>query len=816
LETLVKSAGFNRVLASTAFGLVLVLSNHPGMAQRIGQQDIDTAVPMPEASLRPSLTANNVADIARQAPPTEPGAEPKQETAAPASEPAQPEPADSAVGAAVPMPETTLPPPLTAEDIASSPGAAPAETAKAAQKQEIAPGADPVTAESAVSQQPIGAVVPMPETTLPPPLMAKDIASSPNAAPAETAKAAQKQEIAPGADPAAADSAVSQQPIGAVVPMPETTLPPPLTAKDIASGPSAAPSETAKAAREQDAATPASATADGAVADQLHDMIASRLDRIVKRKADREGVESFYKTRNYAPLWVSNGDADARAKAAIAYLAQVDSVGLDPNDYPTPDFKSVVTAETLAQDELKLTASVLSYARQAQIGRIHFSRVGTDIQFNLVAPEPAKVLAELADGNDAGKVLDGFNPPQPEFKALGAKLAKLRKRPAASDTKAEDKPEPPRVHVPDGKILRPGMKDARVVSLRKRLDIAGDKDNPLYDDEVRDAVKTFQTESEIAVDGNLDLNTVRTLNGEKKVAHGPSADLINTIIVNMERWRWMPRNLGNPHVIVNVPDYTLTLYNDGKRYWHTKIVAGKPGKATPMVSADMKFITVNPTWNVPPSIIENEYLPALQVDPQALDRIGLKITQDQDGTIHVWQPPGAGNALGRIRFNFPNKFLVYQHDTPDKYLFAHQKRAYSHGCMRVQNPLTYGEKLLSLVLPNEHYTEARLQEMFGGSEININFPKFIPVHLTYQTAFVDDHGKLQLREDVYGRDARMIAILKGSERRVADLAIERHANTSSKPVRMPVGLYGDRGYYRGPRYSGGGYSGPSFLDFLSR
>jgi murein L,D-transpeptidase YcbB/YkuD len=236
-------------------------------------------------------------------------------------------------------------------------------------------------------------------------------------------------------------------------------------------------------------------------------------------------------------------------------------------------------------------------------------------------------------------------------------------------------------------------------------------------------------------------------------------------------------------------------------------VAGKPGKATPMVSAEMKFITVNPTWNVPPSIIENEYLPALEQDPQALDRIGLKLTQDADGTVHISQPPGAGNALGRIRFNFPNKFLVYQHDTPDKYLFAKEKRAYSHGCMRVQNPLTYGEKLLSLVMPSEHYTEARLEKMFGGSEININFPKNIWVHLTYQTAFVDEDGKLQLREDVYGRDARMIAILKGSERKVADIAIERVPNSSSKPVLMPVGMYGGGG-------GGGNYSGPGFFDFF--
>src|SRR5674536_127079 len=137
-----------------------------------------------------------------------------------------------------------------------------------------------------------------------------------------------------------------------------------------------------------------------------------------------------------------------------------------------------------------------------------------------------------------------------------------------------------------------------------------------------------------------------------------ASDVYKRQIVNMERWRWLPRDIGNPHVIVNVPDYTLTLYDNDKVYWTTKIVVGKPGKATPMVSAEMKFITVNPTWNVPPSIIENEYLPALQEDPQALDRIGLKVTQDADGTVHISQPPGAGNALGRIRFNFPNKFLV--------------------------------------------------------------------------------------------------------------------------------------------------------------
>jgi len=613
-----------------------------------------------------------------------------------------------------------------------------------------------------------------------------------------------------------------EKPVEASVPMPDTSLPPPLTAKDVeAPAKQLAPANRIEDESKQSAATPSAEpakaataptaapvpTADSGVADKLRELIGSRqFERLVGLKADRAGIEAFYSARNYAPLWVTNNAGNERAKAAIAYLAQADTVGLDPSDYRTPDFKSAATADLLAEAELKLTATSLMFARHAQIGRIHFTRVGADIQYDLVAPDSADVLAKLADSNDAGKVLDGFNPPQPEFKALKAKLAELRKSPVAVDSRAEAKSEQPRIQLPDGKILRPGMKDARVVALRKRLGVAGDKDNPLYDDAVRDAVKTFQTESDIGVDGNLGPNTVRALNGEQKEAHHASADPIDTIIVNMERWRWLPRNLGNPHVIVNVPDYTLSLYNDGKVYWKTKIVAGKPGLATPMVSAEMKFITVNPTWNVPPSIIEKEYLPALEQDPQALDRIGLRLTQDADGTIHISQPPGAGNALGRIRFNFPNKFLVYQHDTPDKYLFAKEKRAFSHGCMRVQNPLTYGEKLLSLVLPKERYTEAKLESMFGGSEININFPKFIPVHLTYQTAFVDDAGKLQLREDVYGRDAKMFAILKSSERKVADIAVERAPNTSSKPVRMPVGMYGGSGY----SYGGGN----NFFDWM--
>ena len=591
-----------------------------------------------------------------------------------------------------------------------------------------------------------------------------------------------------------------------VVPLPDA--PPTPALKDLSAG-SGAPAAAQDAAAPAPAAVvvapaPTTVAADSAVSDKLRDIVTGKsLDRVLGRKGDRAGVEAFYTARGFKPLWITNGAAGERVKSAIGYLAKADAVGLEPSDYPTPDFSAASNADALADAELKLTASVMTFARQAQIGRIHYTRIAGDIEFDLKAPEPADVLSKLSASDDAAAALDSYNPPMAEFKALRTKLAELRSGKGVA-VKEEAKAAP-KVQVPEGKMLRPGMKDARVVALRKRLDVKGDKENTLYDNDVRDAVRAFQTTAELTNDGNLGPSTVKALNGEKKeAAKGPSADPIDTIIVNMERWRWFPRDLGNQHVIVNVPDFRLTLWNNNKVYWTTKIVAGKPGShATPMISAEMKFITVNPTWNVPPSIIQNEYLPALQQDPQALERIGLKVEQAADGTVRIYQPPGAGNALGRIRFNFPNKFLVYQHDTPDKHLFAKEERAFSHGCMRVQNPLTYGEKLLSLALPNEHYTEAKLEKMFGGSEVNINFPKNIWVHLTYQTAFVDEEGKFQFRKDVYGRDARMIAVLKGNERKVADLAVERASSSSSKPVKMPVGMYG-----------GNRYSGPNFFDML--
>ncbi len=257
---------------------------------------------------------------------------------------------------------------------------------------------------------------------------------------------------------------------------------------------------------------------------------------------------------------------------------------------------------------------------------------------------------------------------------------------------------------------------------------------------------------------------------------------IDAILANMERWRWLPRELGTAYVMVNIPDYTLTVMKDGKSVWSTRIVVGQPGKhATPLLAETMKYITFNPTWNVPPSIIRNEYLPALARDPTALARIGLRIGRNSDGSIRIYQPPSDRNALGRVRFNFPNQFLVYQHDTPDKYLFSKPVRAYSHGCMRVEHPDQYAETLLSISQPEEGYTVQRIRSLYGRGERNINLKNPIPVYLTYQTVFFDEAGQVQTRPDIYGLDTNVTALLRGKPA-VADMPVARNYGGDS-PVR---------------------------------
>ncbi len=620
----------------------------------------------------------------------------------------------------------------------------------------------------------IDAAVPMPEPANVPPPTIGDFKPDTAAVAPSPATPAKKQEAAA---PAA--------------PITTATVPPAATAPTATSPATAAATPAVEPAK----AAPAVAAADQPVADKLRDLIASKGTRYFDRKTERTAVENFYKDRNYAPLWSETGAATARAKSVIARLKDASSEGLNAADYPVPDFAAATTPDAQAEAELRLTESMLDYARQAQSGRMHWSRVSADISYPEHPTDPVEVLINVSTAKDASAALEGYNPQHKGYKGLKAKLAELRgvtedtsKQVAEGDTlkfvKPTKKNKTPVV-----------MEDERVPSLRAKLDITENADDKHYDATVANAVRKFQAGNDLKATGVLDNATVRALNGPK------SDRKIDIVRANMERWRWLPRelgaaSLGNAYVILNIPDYTLKLMQGEKQVWTTRVVVGKPGKhATPELTETMKFITVNPTWNVPPSIIYNEYLPALAQDPTVLDRMGLKLARAADGSVRISQPPGEANALGRIRFNFPNKFLVYQHDTPDKHLFAKEERAFSHGCMRVQNPDQYAANLLSIALPKEHYTAEKIKGMYGRSEININFPTPIPVNITYQTAFVDDAGKLEFRKDIYGRDSKVISMLKGSEGRDMEVAVSHAQPNYVRPtnVRVPGDSYASNG-----------------------
>ena len=603
--------------------------------------------------------------------------------------------------------------------------------------------------------------------------------------------------------PSAADVAPAPETTGSTaIVLPDPPDLPPPTFKDVAApAPAATPAPAAPAPAAAAPVTPAPpaavVNADQPIRDALREFIgSSRLARVIEKKSERTAVEAFYASRDYAPMFVSPDGATERGKQTIAHLRNADADGMDPNDYPVPSIQAGSAPAAMADAEMRLVESVLDYARHAQMGRVHYSRVSADIFYEQTAPVPLDVLSKVGASSKVADVLNSYQPPQAAYKALRKKLAEVRGRKGdAADAIARG----PVLEVATDKRLKQTilMSDERVPALREKLGLPAVRGDNFYDKPLADAVAQYQKEKGLSATGKLTQQTVDALNGKR---HEKDDQII---IANLERWRWVPRDLGKAHVVLNIPDFSLRVYNNGATIWQTRVVVGKPATPTPLLSETMKYITVNPTWNVPPSIVYNEYLPALQQDPTVLKRMGLNLQQRPDGSVHISQPPGEANALGRVRFNFPNKFLVYQHDTPDKHLFAHSKRAYSHGCMRVQDPTKYAEIMTGLGMPGSNYSADRIKSMFGHSEIDLRFTNQIPVHITYQTAFVDDAGHLQIRDDLYGRDARLLAALK-EDRRQAEIPVARAQPNYNRPsVRLPNGVGNDS-------YSGG----QSFFDRL--
>lgn len=490
--------------------------------------------------------------------------------------------------------------------------------------------------------------------------------------------------------------------------------------------------------------------------------------------AQTQKLYFFYGSRHFEPLWLSQG-ADGKvvfsenAEKIIEVFTKSELEGFRPSDYLTANLDPAAAGTDpakLAALETAFSAAAIKYAQDAFGGRINPRDVDKNWTIEPKRINEAEVLVQLAASDDPGQVLLDLSPKQREFKALRTALSKFYT--------GADEVVDAAVTIPEGVTLKPGMKDERVTLLRQRLDVpepdipetagAEAKVDINYDDALIEAVKGFQTSLGLEADGVIGPATIAALNGG-------SATTKEDIIANMERWRWEPDDYGRFEVEVNIPEFRLWIKKDGEVVHTTRVVVGRPQNQTPVFNNSIKHIVVNPYWNVPPSIATNEIKPHLMANPGYLDGQNMEMlsggkvinasaidwTQTNINNFHIRQKPGAGNALGQIKFLFPNEHDVYLHDTPSKSLFARTFRAYSHGCVRVENPMEFAGALLKL---EPTLNAETLKASFGPKEKWFNLENHIPVHISYFTLRVDEDGTIRSYGDVYGANKKLIQLLE--------------------------------------------------------
>ncbi len=541
-------------------------------------------------------------------------------------------------------------------------------------------------------------------------------------------------------------------------------------------------------------------------ADVEHGTLAFHVHQLLKsggaaplraQAADANAVRAFYKENNFAPIWISAADFNSRASNLLKLFSRSDEEGLEPSVYLPgtlsgfKDKPSNLTREGLARLELELTISALIYARHASAGRLVPNKIGRNFDIKTTPFAPSTALARLASSEDVTSVLRGLHPSHVAYRAMKEELGRLR----ATLATAEEQ-----VVVPFERTLRAGMNRESVQLLRARLAQLGfgveaseqghdEIVDPLsdrfdrarvstaksrsagrftrFDDNLVESVKAFQGSRGLKQDGLAGRRTIAALNARP----ASPEEKIQKLKISMERMRWLPRALGDRHILVNKPEYVARVIDFGRITHSMRVVVGKPRFPTTEFYDQMEHVVFNPYWNVPRSIAGNEMLPRLWSDPGYLDRAGYQVLDRRGRRVSsysvdwssytrstlpysVRQPPGRGNALGAIKFMFPNKHAIYMHDTPAKNLFQRVTRAYSHGCVRVQTPRKFAEIVLG-------WDRSQVDAAIGsGQNRQVDLGKDIPVYLTYFTAWPDDSGRIRYHKDVYGRDAAMLKALK--------------------------------------------------------
>ena len=486
-------------------------------------------------------------------------------------------------------------------------------------------------------------------------------------------------------------------------------------------------------------------------------------------------VTRFYQMRKYEPAWTRDGyplpAADTLARAIKAAGAE----GLQPRDYhleriettlaeirqilvrsEKPDPANIINLEFLLSD------AYLVYAAHLLNGRVNPETLHSEewtiypARFNL-----ARYLSKALEEGDFEGSLNSLLPAQPGYGRLKTALVVNR-------ALAERGGWPV---IPGDGRLEKGMKSDRVPALRSRLKVTGDMPatadsaSDLFDEPVEEAVKRFQLRHGLFDDGIVGTRTLRALNV-------PVERRIRQIELNLERWRWLPQNLGNPYIMVNIAGYGLEVVENESPVLTMKIIVGTAYQKTPVFSGKMTYIEMNPYWNVPHSIATEETLQKIQKDPGFLARENMKVfAAGQTGEAvdpasidwsalsenhfpyRLRQEPGPRNPLGRIKFMFPNKHSVYLHDTSDPQLFRKERREFSHGCIRIEKPMEMAEFVMR---GSKEWPMEKIKAVLKTKDTTVaNLPKPIPVHILYFTAWGNGDGTVHFLEDIYRRDERL-------------------------------------------------------------
>ena len=481
-------------------------------------------------------------------------------------------------------------------------------------------------------------------------------------------------------------------------------------------------------------------------------------------------LSRFYSQRRYQPVWYNDAGLSARAQTWLDTIKVADTHGLDPYDYHLGFFQRHHNDQPTSLRvwmELLMTKALMLYIEHMQVGRLTPKDMDLDWHIKKAPVDILMWLQHILDAEDFQQALNSLQPPHAGYRRLHAALVKYLALQAAGGWPT----------IPDGPVLQTGDSDQQVILLRQRLRAEGDlvidplQGKFLFDETVKEAVEHFQVRYGIDIDGVVGPETRAAMNI-------PIEERIQQMQLNLERWRWLPRDLGERYLLVNTAGYELAAYEHNKLLFITRVIAGTPERSTPAVAGPLKTIIFNPYWYIPQTIALNDILPVQQRHPDYLKTMGIRVFKNSQAALtevpaeqidwtqvnednfayQLRQDPGPKNSLGRIKFKFSNDFALYLHDTPKKRLFDRETRAFSSGCIRVQGAIDLADYLLQ---NNKDWTKQKIREIIDSEEtVVVDLQTPITLYLVYWTAWVGSDDHVYFRKDIYGWDQSQLRCKK--------------------------------------------------------